>query len=208
MDKIKVLVVDDHPMVLEGMLVMLSQFSFVTVIGLAKSADDALDQIKADEPNIVITDISMPEINGLELADILKEQFPKIKIIAMSTANDRSIISQMVQKGAAGYLLKSASKEQIEEAILTVDANRLYLSLDLGISKAEQTEITKIPTLTSREKEVLNLIAEGFTNTQIADKLFVSPHTVDSHRKNLLAKFKVNNTAGLIKSAAKYGLVN
>lgn len=207
MDKIKVLVADDHPMVLEGMRSMLAEIEFVMVVGLAKNAYQAMELIKAHMPDIVITDINMPEISGIELTAKIRKEHPRIKVIAMSTFNERSYISQMVQQGASGYLLKSASKEEIEEAILTVNAGKLYMSLDLDLSKQEQQEMKKIPVLTSREKEVLTLIAEGLTNAQIAEKLFVSPYTVDSHRKNLLTKFEVNNTAGLIKLAVRNGLV-
>jgi two-component system, NarL family, nitrate/nitrite response regulator NarL len=207
MDKINVLVVDDHPMVLEGMRSMLAEIDFVVVAGLAQNAYQAMDLIKALMPHIVITDINMPEISGIELTAKIRKEHPRIKVIAMSTFNERSYISQMVQQGASGYLLKSASKEEIEEAILTVDAGKLYMSIDLDMSKQEQQELKKVPVLTSREKEVLVLIAEGFTNVQIAERLFVSPYTVDSHRKNLLTKFEVNNTAGLIKQAVRNGLV-
>ncbi len=207
MDSVKVLVVDDHPMVLEGMQAMLSQIDSVWLVGLASNAYHAMELVKADTPHVVITDISMPEVSGIELAAKIKAAYPTIKIIAMSTFNERSLISQMVQQGASGYLLKSASQEEIEEAILSVNANKLYMSLDLALNKKEQDDMGKAPMLTSREKEVLTLIAEGFTNPQIANKLFVSPYTVDSHRKNLLTKFNVNNTAGLIKLAARLGLV-
>jgi DNA-binding NarL/FixJ family response regulator len=207
MNKIKVLIVDDHPMVLEGMQTMLSQISFVHTVGVARNAYEAIEQVKAHDPDIVITDISMPEISGIELAAKIRNEYAKVKTIAMSTFNERSYISQMVQNGAAGYILKSVSKEEIEEAILCVYEGKLYMSLELELNKQEQQRINTAPLLTSREKEVLLLISEGFTNPQIAEKLFVSPYTVDSHRKNLLTKFEVNNTAGLIKQAAKYGLV-
>ncbi|WP_353197377.1 response regulator transcription factor [Parapedobacter defluvii] len=207
MGRINVLVADDHPMVLEGMRSMLAEIDFVAVAGLAQNASQALELIKTNMPDIVITDINMPEISGIELTAEIGKEYPGIKVIAMSTFNERSYISQMVQQGASGYLLKSASKEEIETAILTVNAGRLYMSLDLDMSKQEQQEIKKIPVLTSREKEVLSLIAEGLTNPQIAERLFVSPYTVDSHRKNLLTKFEVNNTAGLIKLAVRIGLV-
>lgn len=207
MDKIKILVVDDHPMVLEGMRSMLAEIDFVAIAGLAQNAYQAMELIKVHMPDIVITDISMPEISGIELTAKIRKEHPVVKVIAMSTFNERSYISQMVQQGASGYLLKSASKEEIEAAILTVTAGKLYMSLDLELSRQDQQEIKKMPVLTSREKEVLLLIAEGFTNAQIAEKLFVSPYTVDSHRKNLLTKFEVNNTAGLIKLAVRNGLV-
>lgn len=207
MDKIKILVVDDHPMVLEGMRSMLAEIDFVAIAGLAQNAYQAMELVKAHMPDIVITDISMPEISGIELTAKIRKEHPVVKVIAMSTFNERSYISQMVQQGASGYLLKSASKEEIEAAILTVTAGKLYMSLDLELSRQDQQEIKKMPVLTSREQEVLSLIAEGFTNAQIAEKLFVSPYTVDSHRKNLLTKFEVNNTAGLIKLAVRNGLV-
>lgn len=194
-------------MVLEGMQTMLSQISFVAITGLACNAYEAMELIKANPPHIVITDISMPEISGIELTEKIRKEHPEVKVIAMSTFNERSYISRMVQNGASGYILKSAGREEIEEAILTVQEGKLYMSVDLQLNRQEQQEISKVPLLTSREKEVLLLIAEGYTNPQIAEKLFVSPYTVDTHRKNLLTKFEVNNTAGLIKLAAKYGLV-
>jgi two-component system nitrate/nitrite response regulator NarL len=207
MDKIKVLVVDDHPMVLEGMRSMLLQIEFVTVAGTVSNAYAAMEHIKLTPPDIVITDINMPEISGIELTLKIKKEFPAVRIIAMSTFKERSYISQMIQNGASGYLVKSASKEEIEEAILSVYEGKLYMSLDVNLSSADQQELKNIPTLSTREKEVLLLIADGFTNPQIAAKLFISLHTVDSHRKNLLTKFGINNTASLIKLAAKHNMV-
>ena len=207
MDKIKVLIVDDHPMVLQGMKSMLAEINFVEIAGIAANAYEAMGLIKSALPHIVITDINMPEISGIELALKIKNEFPLVKIIAMSTFKERSYISQMIQNGASGYLVKSASKEEIEEAILSVYEGKLYMSLDINLSVAEKQEINNVPVLSSREKEVLQLIADGMTNPQIATKLFISLHTVDSHRKNLLTKFSVNNTASLIRLAAKYDLV-
>jgi two-component system, NarL family, nitrate/nitrite response regulator NarL len=207
MDKIKVLIVDDHPMVLEGMRSMLAQINFVYISGTAGNAYEAIQIIKTTSPDIVITDINMPEISGIELALKIKKEFPAIKIIAMSTFKERSYISQMIQNGASGYLVKSASKEEIEEAILSVHEGKLYMSLDINLSTADKEDLNAVPVLSSREKEVLQLIADGMTNPQIASKLFISLHTVDSHRKNLLTKFAVNNTANLIKLAAKHNMV-
>jgi len=207
MEKIKVLIVDDHPMVLEGMRSMLLQISFVETAGTAANAYEAMELIKLSLPQIVITDINMPEISGIELALKIKNEFPQVKVIAMSTFKERSYISQMIQHGASGYLVKSASKEEIEEAILSVYEGKLYMSLDINLSSSDKQEINNAPVLSSREKEVLQLIADGFTNPQIATQLFISLHTVDSHRKNLLTKFGVNNTAGLIRMAAKHNLV-
>lgn len=207
MDKIRVMVVDDHPMVLEGMKSMLQQLSFVELTGVAANAYEAMELIKKNTPDIVITDINMPEISGIELALKIRNEHPTVRVIAMSTFKERSYISQMIQNGAAGYLVKSAAREEIEEALLSVHEGKLYMSLDINLSSNDRQELGNIPVLSTREKEVLQHIADGLTNPQIASKLFISLHTVDSHRKNLLTKFGVNNTAGLIRMAVKYSMV-
>jgi len=207
MDKIRVLVVDDHPMVLEGMRSMLSQISFVELTGLAADAFQAMEKIKQDPPQIVLTDINMPEVSGIELTERIKKEFSDVKVIAMSTFRERSYISQMVKNGASGYLLKSASREEIEEALLSAYEGKLYMNLDISMAGIDIQDMTNAPVLSRRETEVLLLISDGLTNPQIAEKLFISLHTVDSHRKNLLTKFGVNNTASLIKMAAKNNLI-
>ena len=207
MDKIKIIVVDDHPMVIEGMKAMLNQIRYVELCATASNAYEAMEKVKENQPDLVITDINMPEISGVELTSKLKKEFPNLKIIGMSTFNERSYISQMIQNGADGFLVKSASKEEIETAISSVLDGKMHLSSDAGISNSEQKELKNQPTLTRREKEILTLISEGFTNPQIAEKLFISLYTVETHRKNLLSKFNTNNTASLIKIAATNGLI-
>lgn len=207
MEKIKIIVVDDHPMVIEGMKAMLNQIRYVELCATASNAYEAMEKVKENQPDLVITDINMPEISGVELTSKLKKEFPNLKIIGMSTFNERSYISQMIQNGADGFLVKSASKEEIETAISSVLDGKMYLSSDAGISNSEQKQLKNQPTLTRREKEILTLISEGFTNPQIAEKLFISLYTVETHRKNLLSKFNTNNTASLIKIAATNGLI-
>jgi len=207
MDKVKVLIVDDHPMVLEGMRSMLAQITFVEITGAVSNAYTALETLKKAAIDIVITDINMPEISGIELALKIKKEYSGVKVIAMSTFKERSYISQMIQNGASGYLVKSASKEEIEEAILSVYEGKLYMSLDVALSVTDKDELKTIPVISGREKEVLQLIADGLTNPQIAEKLFISMHTVDSHRKNLLTKFAVKNTASLIRIAAQEKII-
>ncbi len=199
--------VDDHPMVIEGMKAMLNQIRYVELCATASNAYEAMEKVKENQPDLVITDINMPEISGVELTSKLKKEFPNLKIIGMSTFNERSYIAQMIQNGADGFLVKSASKEEIETAISSVLDGKMHLSSDAGISTSEQKELKNQPTLTSREKEILTLISEGFTNPQIAEKLFISLYTVETHRKNLLSKFNTNNTASLIKIAATNGLL-
>jgi DNA-binding NarL/FixJ family response regulator len=208
-NEIKLLIVDDHPMVLEGMRVMLQQISFAKLTATAYNAFEAIEALRQwPEIEVAIVDINLPDISGIDLTEKIRREFPQVKVLAMSTFNERSYISQMIQNGASGYLVKSASKEEIEEAILCAHEGKMYLSAALQPSGNMGYDPTqKLPLLTSREKEVLLLIAEGMTNPQIAQQLFISLHTVDSHRKNLLTKFEVNNTAGLIKLAAKYNMI-
>ncbi|TAD82823.1 MAG: DNA-binding response regulator [Bacteroidetes bacterium] len=205
---INLLVVDDHPMVIEGMKAMLQQIPFVVLQATAQNAFDALSVLeKNPHIDVAIVDINLPDTSGIELAAKMRKAFPQVRVLAMSTFKERSYIAQMIQNGAIGYLLKSASQAEIEQAILAAYEGKLHLSMDLQVNPRDVVAASTTPLLTSREKEVLLLIAEGLTSPQIAQKLFISLHTVDSHRKNLLTKFEVNNTAGLIKTAAKYQLV-
>lgn len=207
MEKIRILVVDDHPMVIEGMKAILQQISFVEVVGTANSSFQALELTDTLQPDLIITDINLPEVSGIELTTRIKKKYPLIKVIGMSTFNDRSYISQMIQSGADGFLVKSASREEIEQAIPLVLEGQLYLSVDISMSRTEKQHLQHQPVITRREKEILALIADGMTNPQIAEKLFISLNTVDTHRKNLLAKFETNNSAALIKLATKAGLI-
>lgn len=207
MEKISVLIVDDHPMVLEGMKALLSNLDYITVAGTACNAFEAMDKLKSMPVNVVIVDINLPEVSGIELTAKIKKEFPAVKVLAMSTFKERSYISQMIQNGASGYLVKSASKEEIEAAIRSANEGKLYLSLDINSIDLNTAINSDVPEVSRREKEVLQLIVDGLTNPQIAEKLFISLHTVDSHRKNLLAKFNVSNTASLIRIAIKHNLV-
>jgi len=208
MEKIRVIIVDDHPMVLEGMKALLSNFNYITVVDIACNAFEAMKVLKATPVDIAIVDINLPDVNGIELTAKIKKEFPAVKVLAMSTFTERSYISQMIQNGASGYLVKSASKEEIEAAILSAKEGKLYLSIDNHTVDLNADTISDVPVVSRREKEVLQLIVDGLTNPQIAEKLFISLHTVDSHRKNLLTKFHVNNTASLIRIAVKRSLVN
>ena len=207
MEKINILIVDDHPMVLEGLRSLLSGIGYLQIAGTATNAFEAMDIIKNTTVHVAIVDINLPDINGIELTKKIKTEYPLIKVLAMSTFKERSYISQMIQNGASGYLVKSASKEEIEEAILSAYEGKLYLSMDINTVEVNTQLNTQLPAISTREKEVLMLIAEGLTNQQIATQLFISLHTVESHRKNLLIKFEANNTATLIKLAVKYNIV-
>lgn len=205
MEKIQVLIVDDHPMVIEGMRSLLSNLDFVGIAGTAANAFEAVALLKTRPVDVAIVDINLPDVNGIELTAKIAKEFPSVKVLAMSTFKERSYISRMIQSGASGYLIKSASADEIAEAVLTAYEGKLYLSLD--VNAIDRSVTAEPPILSRREKEVLEHIAEGLTSPQIAEKLFISLHTVDTHRKNILTKFNVNNTAALIKLAVRLNLV-
>ena len=205
---IHVFIIDDHPMVIEGVKALLNATQGITVIGSATDAFAAMDFLKNKEADVVLLDINLPEVNGLDLCPALKTKFPNLKILGLSTFKERSFISRMISQGASGYVLKSASQEELVEAIQQAHLGKMYLSMEVAQLMAQaDTPPPQIPVLTSREKEVLALIAEGLTNNQIAAQLYISPLTVDSHRKNLLAKLGVKNTAAMIKMAIDFQLI-
>ena len=192
-------------MVIEGMRSLLSNLDFVGIAGTAANAFEAVALLKTRPVDVAIVDINLPDVNGIELTAKIAKEFPSVKVLAMSTFKERSYISRMIQSGASGYLIKSASADEIAEAVLTAYEGKLYLSLD--VNAIDRSVTAEPPILSRREKEVLEHIAEGLTSPQIAEKLFISLHTVDTHRKNILTKFNVNNTAALIKLAVRLNLV-
>ncbi|MEP6736090.1 MAG: response regulator transcription factor [Chryseolinea sp.] len=207
MKAIKVFIVDDHPMVLAGLKALLSIVSAVEVIGTAANAYEAIEHLKISTPDVVIVDINLPEVSGIELTKKIKTEFDAIHVLAMSTFKERSYVSKMIQAGALGYLVKSASREEIEAAIISVSQGILYENDELRMLDDSNEDDKAVPIVSRREQQVLQLIVDGLTNPQIAEKLFISLHTVDSHRKNLLAKFDVSNTASLIRMSIKHKLV-
>jgi DNA-binding NarL/FixJ family response regulator len=206
---IRVFIVDDHPVVVAGLTALLSQIGDVRVAGAAANAFQTIPFLKENPVDLVLLDINLPDVNGIELCRRIKKEFPEMKVLALSTFSDRSYISRMIDSGASGYLIKSASREEISTAVHTAMAGRLYLSLEMErvLQPSAVAEAGTVPRLTRREQEVLRLIAEGLTNHQIAEKLFISPLTVDSHRKNLLTKLGVKNTASLVRLAVLHKLV-
>jgi DNA-binding NarL/FixJ family response regulator len=206
---IKIFIIDDHPMVVAGLNSLLGRLQNIEVTGAVSNAFDAIPFLKKNQTDVILLDINLPDISGIDLCKKIHKEFPEVKILGISTFSERSYISRMIENGASGYLIKSASADEIAEAIDTVLKGKMYLSVSMEhIAKPLSImPLDNLPTLTKREKEILQLISEGFTNNQIAEKLFISPLTVDSHRKNLLTKLNVNNTASLIKLAVQNGLI-
>lgn len=200
-----ILIVDDHPLVIEGVKALLTDHPDIGQVGVAMNAYDAIEYLKQNFVDIAFLDINLPDINGIDLCKKINTEFPNVKCLALSTFTERSYVSRMIQNGALGYLMKSSTKQEFYEAIKQVTAGGMYMNVNF--SEHSSTSQKAVPFLTRREKEVLELISEGYTNLQIGDKLFISVLTVDSHRKNLLTKFEVNNTAALIKLASRLDLI-
>jgi DNA-binding NarL/FixJ family response regulator len=210
MEKINVLVVDDHKIVRDGILSLLQDEPDILVISQAENGKDALEKIPKVSPHLVLIDISMPVMNGIDCAREITKKYPEIKVLALTMLNELEHIKNMLSAGAMGYLLKNSGKEELVTAIKTVIAGQNYFStevkdmimMEMVKKKSSPGKIIgeKVP-LTSRELDVLELILKEFTNQEIAVKLFISVRTVDAHRRNLLEKTGARNTAGLVKFA-------
>jgi DNA-binding NarL/FixJ family response regulator len=204
---IKVFIVDDHYMVIEGIHSLLQNEKDIEWMGHASNAASCLSFLQNEKPDVILMDINLPDKNGIELCAIVKEKYPSIYILGLSTFNQQSFIEKMMASGAAGYLLKNATQQELMEGITTVVKGKQYLSFDAATAIRKPDSDSDMPIITRREKEVLELIAEGLTNIEIGTKLFISNSTVDTHRKNLLAKFDVRNTAALVRIAMQLNLI-
>jgi DNA-binding NarL/FixJ family response regulator len=203
--KVHVFIVDDHYMVIEGIRSLLQNEREIEWMGHATNAASCLGFLKMQQPDIILMDVNLPDLSGTELCRQVKQSYPAVLVVGLSTFNQQPVVRNMMENGASGYVLKNATKPELLNAIAEVMAGKTYLSMEVAVSLRKQTE--ELPLISRREREVLQLIADGFTNAEIAEKLFISVPTVNTHRKSLLAKFSVNNTAGLIKLAVKHNLV-
>ncbi len=200
--KIKVFITDDHYMVIEGIRSLLQNEKGIEWMGHATNASSCLAFLLQQQPDVILMDINLPDKSGIDLCKEVIDKYPGIYVIGLSTFNQQSFIQKMMDNGASGYVLKNATQQELMEGIETVMKGKQYLSHEAAQSLRKNGG-DAVPVLTRREKEVLELIAEGMTNNEIAQKLFVSSTTVDTHRKNLLAKFDAKNVASLVKMAVQ-----
>ena len=202
---IKIVIIDDHPMVIEGISMFLSKSDNFEVIGGFTNGLDVLEFNKTNEIDLILLDVFMPSINGIDLCKLIKYNHPEIKILGMSSQSERSLVMQFIQNGASGYLLKNASKQEFFDCIEKAIAGEIVFSneVKLIISKPEISDFKKLPSLTRREKEILNLVIIGKNSQEIADNLFLSFLTVQTHRRNIMTKLEVKNIAELINIVQK-----
>ena len=205
---IKLFIVDDHFMVIEGIHSLLQNEKDIEWMGNAANGASCLGFLQQRRPDVILMDINLPDKSGIDLCREVKELYPAVQILGLSTFNQQSFIEKMMSNGASGYVVKNATQHELMEAIHTVAKGKQYLSFDAAQALRKPDTQTNIPVITRREKEVLELIADGMTNNEIAQKLFISSTTVDTHRKNLLTKFEAKNTASLIRVAVQLRVIS
>lgn len=216
---LKIILAEDHVIVRNGIRLLLEYQALVEVIGETDNGQGVLDLIDSGVvPDIVLTDINMPELDGIELIKILKTRHPKVKVIVLSMIDSEKYVTHAFHEGSYGYLLKNVTEDELIFAIKTVANNTKYLCVELthkllekllgGITAQEGSAVRHQIDLTMREIEVLHLLAEGYTNQEMADKLFLSKRTVEGHRQMLIDKTGSKNTAALIRFAVSNGYLN
>lgn len=213
---IKILIADDHPLIAEGIKNALENYKEFTVVATVENGKKALDFVERMIIDIVLLDINMPEMDGIECAKRILKNFPNTKVAMLSMHQEMSIIKELISIGVKGYMLKTIPADELQIAINNIHNGKDYFNPE--ITKALLTGKTNnnvpyikksslVDTLTEREIEIIKLVSEGMTNTQIGEKLHISPRTVDSHRTNLMKKIGVHNVASLIRFAFKNGII-
>ena len=206
---IQILIVDDHPMVIEGLKTLLGDDEHIVVKTYFINGIDTLSYLEKNTSDVILLDVNLPDINGVEMVPKILDIRANIGIIGLSTYSEPSIINQMIKNGVKGYLLKNATADELVNAITQVHQGNFYFGSEVQKILADSVtqEHTDLPKLTRREKHVLSLIADGKTTNIIAEELFISPLTVETHRRNLMQKLDVSNAASLIKVAIDKKLI-
>lgn len=211
---IKVAITDDHPVVIDGLKTALSLDPEIVITGTYMNGTELFTGLKDQLPDVLMLDLQLPGKNGSELVPLLLKQYPNLHILILSGVESSPYIKEMMQKGCKGYLLKSTSSQAtIVNAIKQIYDGEIFLDATLKEQLLREMLVTQRrsnklnPRITQREKEVLNLIVKEYSNHEIAEKLFISLRTVETHRYNLLQKLEVKNTAGLLRVAVQMGLI-
>jgi len=204
-----VLIVEDHPIVSESLAQLLTGSDLNIQCLHAPNATKGLAFLNGNSFDLILLDINLPDMNGIEFCKIAKSRFPGIRILALTTIAQRYVVEKMLDQGADGFILKTSDVDDIIGGIRQVLSGKQYLGKGVKeLMNGHSNDTNDLPMITKRESEILKLIADGLTNQEIADRLFISVFTVDSHRKNLLLKFNAKNTATLIKIVVSKGIID
>ncbi|GAA4441252.1 response regulator transcription factor [Pontibacter saemangeumensis] len=213
---IRVVITDDHKIIREGLKSLLERDPALSVVGEASNGRELLELLPETPADVVLMDINMPEMDGYEATRRVRELYPGTQVIALSMLNNEPFVQKMIGSGAAGYILKTTGKEELRSAIRLVASGTTYICSDLSLKmlnkvmepeEPQKTEPATGKALSKREVQILALIAEGYTNADIADKLFTSKRTIETHRQNIIEKTQAKNTANLIKYAIQHRLI-
>lgn len=208
---VKIILADDHHLVRQGFRSLLSGHAGFEIIAEAANGKELIALLdRGLQPDIVLMDVEMPELNGIEACRILNRDHPAIRVLMISMLNDKDVIQEAVDAGAKAYLFKNTSIEELSQAIQQVMNGSNYFGKEIALAmlgKSKKEDAFALSQLSDREIEILKLIAEGFSSTEIGSKLFISPRTVDTHRNNLIQKLKVNGIAGLIRLAIQNKII-
>ncbi len=213
--KIQVLLVDDHKIMRDGLRALLASSADIEVVGEACDGRTAIDLVRTLSPNVVVMDIGMPEMNGVDATRQIRTGYPKVKVIVLSTHTDKRYVHHALEAGACGYVLKIAAHDELVRAIRSASVGRTYLSPEIAglvVERATQphsgTEVSAFSQLGAREREVLQLVAEGKTSAETAKQMHISIKTVETHRRNIVQKLGLHGTAELTKYAIREGLTS
>lgn len=205
-DKISLVIVDDHPLVLDGLTSRLERSNQIDVVGQASNGQEAIKVVEQVMPEVVLMDINMPIMNGIEAAEIFKEKFSSVKLLVLSMHDDREYVMNMARAGVKGYVLKSASADEMLMAIKAVHMGGIYFSPDIAKILTNQEKNSQDEALSTREQVVLRLLAGGMSNKEMARELDISVRTVETHRRNIKVKLDISTTPGLVRYAIDNGL--
>lgn len=213
--KIKVFLVDDHHIVRSGIRSELSKNSNISVLGEASSGKDALEKLEKIIPDVILMDISMPEMNGLKATELIKKRMPNVKIIALTMHDNKNYVAELIRLGASGYIMKDSSPEELVKAIESVNDNELYFSPKINVDLIKSTPRVSraskahLPgSLTTREESILKFLVNGLSNKEIAKELAISVRTVETHREHIHRKLNMKSLAELTKYAISAGLID
>ena len=214
MEKYSILFVDDHTLLRQGLISLTQHFEFIDKSQIFEVANglEAVNFVKRQQPDLIVMDVSMPEMNGLEACDAIKNQFPDLKVLMLSHYNNEPYVLRALKVGADGYMLKDAAVDELQDGLKEILAGRMYISPDI-----DQNIMTRIGTekgsedaldiLTSRQRNILQLIAEGHSTKDIAEKLFLSVKTIEAHRANIMDRLNIRDVPGLVRFAIRVGLI-
>jgi DNA-binding NarL/FixJ family response regulator len=215
MNQNSILFADDHTLLRQGLISLCQNFSFIdkSKIYEASNGLEAVNFVKRTQPDLIVMDVSMPEMNGLEAVEAIKNQFPEVKVLMLSHYNNEPYVIRALKAGADGYMLKDAAVDELQSGLSDILSGKMYISPDIDntiidkINSSEDGNVDALDLLTSRQRNILQLIAEGHSTKDIADKLFLSVKTIEAHRANIMERLNIRDVPGLVRFAIRVGLI-